>query len=247
MQIGIVSLFSQMFHAITNFGVTSRAIKKGILHLEFWNPRDFTTNHHRTIDDRPYGGGPGMLMMMQPLREAIHAAKYKIGSNGEYVNVVYLSPQGCKLDYQGVKELSSNLKLILVCGRYEGVDERLIESEVDKELSIGDYILSGGELAAMVLIDAMVRLLPGVLGNQMSSISDSFAYGILDHPNYTRPKILNNMQVPAILLSGHHRKIYQWRLKQALGRTWLRRPDLFKKLKLNKEQKKLLSEFQSEY
>ncbi|QOI11235.1 tRNA (guanosine(37)-N1)-methyltransferase TrmD [Blochmannia endosymbiont of Colobopsis nipponica] len=245
MWIGIISIFPEMFRAITDFGITSKAIRSGFLHVECWNPRSFTNSRRRAVDDRPYGGGPGMLMMAYPLKQAIRDAKTKIGNNP--VKVIYLSPQGRKLDYHRLKELSLNSKLILICGRYEGIDERFIKSEVDSEWSIGDYVLSGGELAAMVLIDAMVRLLPGVLGNQSSSVSDSFVNGILDCPHYTRPRVLEDMEVPSILLSGNHKEISRWRLKQALGRTWLRRPELFKSIKLNQEQKVLLREFQHEY
>lgn len=242
--VGVVSLFPEMFQAITQYGVTGRAVKQGIVQLECWNPRDFTLDKHRTVDDRPYGGGPGMLMMVQPLTEAIQAAKQAAGGD---VYTVYLSPQGRKLDQQGVVELAKHAKLLLVAGRYEGIDERVIETEIDAEWSIGDYVLSGGELPAMVLIDAVSRLVPGVLGHDLSAEQDSFATGLLDCPHYTRPEVLANKQVPAVLLSGHHEEIRRWRLKQALGRTWLRRPDMLNALALTKEQRKLLAEFQQEY
>lgn len=242
--VGVVSLFPEMFQAITQYGVTGRAVKQGLIQLQCWNPRDFTTDKHRTVDDRPYGGGPGMLMMVQPLTDAIRAAKQAAGGK---VHTVYLSPQGRKLDQQGAAELAKHPKLLLVAGRYEGIDERVIETEIDAEWSIGDYVLSGGELPAMVLIDAVSRLVPGVLGHDLSAEQDSFATGLLDCPHYTRPEVLADKQVPAVLLSGHHEEIRRWRLKQALGRTWLRRPDMLNSLALTKEQRKLLAEFQQEY
>lgn len=242
--VGVVSLFPEMFQAITQYGVTGRAVKQGIIQLQCFNPRDFTTDKHRTVDDRPYGGGPGMLMMVQPLTDAIRSAKAAAGGK---VHTVYLSPQGRKLDQQGVAELAKHPKLLLVAGRYEGIDERVIETEIDEEWSIGDYVLSGGELPAMVLIDAVSRLVPGVLGHDLSAEQDSFATGLLDCPHYTRPEVLADKQVPAVLLSGHHEEIRRWRLKQALGRTWLRRPDMLNSLALTKEQRKLLAEFQQEY
>lgn len=242
--VGVVSLFPEMFQAITQYGVTGRAVKQGLIQLQCWNPRDFTTDKHRTVDDRPYGGGPGMLMMVQPLTDAIRAAKQAAGGK---VHTVYLSPQGRKLDQQGAAELAKHPKLLLVAGRYEGIDERVIETEIDAEWSIGDYVLSGGELPAMVLIDAVSRLVPGVLGHDLSAEQDSFATGLLDCPHYTRPEVLADKQVPAVLLSGHHEEIRRWRLKQALGRTWLRRPDMLNSLALTKEQRKLLAEFQQEH
>ena len=193
MWVGVISLFPEMFHAVTNFGVTGQAVKKGLLAVETWNPRDFTHDKHRTVDDRPYGGGPGMLMMVQPLRDAIHAAK--AAANGE-TKVIYLSPQGRKLDQAGVEELSQHQNLILICGRYEGVDERMIQTEVDEEWSVGDFVLSGGELPAMTLIDAVARFVPGVLGKFASAQEDSFASGLLDCPHYTRPEVLDGLEVP---------------------------------------------------
>jgi len=237
---GVVSLFPEMFNALTEQGVVGRAVKQGSLAVEFFNPRDFTHDKHRTVDDRPYGGGPGMLMMVQPLTDAIHAAKAAAGDKSK---VIYLSPQGKKLDQQGVKTLSQHDKLILVAGRYEGIDERVIQNEVDEEWSIGDYVLSGGELPAMVLMDAIARFVPGVLGHEQSAEQDSFTSGLLDCPHYTRPEVLNGQQVPAVLLSGNHEKIRQWRLQQSLGRTWQRRPELFKDLALTEEQAALLNEF----
>lgn len=242
--VGVVSLFPEMFQAITQYGVTGRALRQGLIDVQCWNPRDFTTDKHRTVDDRPYGGGPGMLMMVQPLTDAIRAAK--AAAEGK-VHTIYLSPQGRKLDQQGVQELAQHSKLLLVAGRYEGIDERVIETEIDEEWSIGDYVLSGGELPAMTLIDAVSRLVPGVLGHDLSAEQDSFASGLLDCPHYTRPEVLANKEVPPVLLSGHHDKIRRWRLKQALGRTWLRRPDMLNSLALTEEQRQLLAEFQQEH
>lgn len=244
MWIGVISLFPEMFLSITGHGVTGRAVKNGLISVDCWNPRDFTYDRHHTVDDRPYGGGPGMLMMVEPLRKAIHAAKAAAGDNAK---VIYLSPQGRRLDQQGVCELAANEKLILVCGRYEGVDERVIQTEIDEEWSVGDYVLSGGELPAMVLIDAVSRFVPGVLGHQASAKEDSFADGLLDHPHYTRPEVLDGMSVPPVLLSGNHAEIDRWRMKQSLGRTWLRRPELLESLALTDEQRMLLAEFQREY
>lgn len=240
MWIGVISLFPEMFRAITEHGVTGRAVKSGLLQIECWNPRDFTHDKHRTVDDRPYGGGPGMLMMVQPLRDAIHAAKQAAGDGAK---VIYLSPQGRKLTQAGVTELAMNQKLILVAGRYEGIDERVIQTEVDEEWSIGDYVLSGGELPAMTLIDAVSRLVPGVLGDQASAEQDSFTDGLLDHPHYTRPEVLDGLTVPEALTSGNHEVIRRWRLKQSLGRTWQRRPELINNLALTDEQESLLAEY----
>lgn len=243
--IGIISLFPEIFRAIIDYGVTGRAVKNGLLQIQCWSPRAFTYDRHRMVDDRPYGGGPGMLMMVQPLRAAIHEAKSKAGGGG--AKVIYLSPQGRKLDQKGVGELAANPKMILVCGRYEGIDERLIITEIDEEWSTGDYVLSGGELAAMILIDSVARCIPGVLGNEESAIKDSFAEGLLDCPHYTRPEMLAGMEVPPVLMSGNHAKIRLWRLQQSLGRTWLRRPEILKSLSLTEEQITLLTEFQQEY
>lgn len=244
MFIGIISLFPEMFRAITDYGVTGRAVKNGLLNVQCWSPRDFTCDRHRTVDDRPYGGGPGMLMMVEPLRQAIHAAKAVVGAEAK---VIYLSPQGRKLDQQGVCQLATNEKFILVCGRYEGIDERVIQTEIDEEWSIGDYVLSGGELPAMTLIDSISRFIPGVLGDQASAVEDSFVGGLLDCPHYTRPEVLEGMAVPPVLLSGNHAEIRRWRLKQSLGRTWLRRPELLESLALTDEQVKLLAQFQQEH
>ena len=213
MQVELVTLFPEMFDAIMDHGVTSRAVDRGILQLGFENPRDYTHDRHHTVDGRPYGGGPGMVMMVEPLREAINAARSKLQGDAK---VIYMSPQGRVLDQQGVVELSKCDKLIIIAGRYEGVDERLIQSQVDEEWSIGDYVLSGGELAAMVMIDSVARLLPGVLGHQESAVQDSFYQGLLDHPHYTRPEKQVEGEVPKVLLSGDHKAIERWRHKQAL-------------------------------
>lgn len=242
MWIGIISLFPEMFKAITDFGVTGRAVKQNLLQVQCWNPRDFTHDKHKTVDDRPYGGGPGMLMMVQPLRDAICEAKATAcKEDGVESKVIYLSPQGRKLDQAGVQTLATNQKLILVCGRYEGIDERLIQTEIDEEWSIGDYVLTGGELPAMTLIDAVARFIPGVLGKQASALEDSFAEGLLDCPHYTRPEVLDGLPVPQVLMSGHHEQIRKWRLEQSLERTWLRRPELLDSLALTDEQRVLLN------
>ena len=232
-----------MFSPFTQQGVIGRAVKSGKLSVDTFNPRDFTHDRHRTVDDRPYGGGPGMLMMVKPLTDAIQAAK-NIG--GENSKVIYLSPQGKPLDQAGVKRLASIERTILICGRYEGIDERVIESHVDEEVSIGDYVLSGGELPAMVLMDAVARLVPGVLGHKASAVEDSFTDGLLDCPHYTRPEVLEGQKVPEVLLSGDHEKIRQWRLMQSLGRTMQRRPDLLNHLALTEEQMRLLELFQAQ-
>ena len=240
MWFGIISLFPEMFDAVSHYGVTGRAVRNGLIGLQCWNPRDFTHDRHNTVDDRPYGGGPGMLMKVQPLRDAIHAAK---SVAGEDARVIYLSPQGRKLDQAGVQNLAQQSNLILVAGRYEGIDERLIQSEIDEEWSLGDFVLSGGELPAMVFVDAVSRMVPGVLGHHDSAVEDSFYEGLLDHPHYTRPEILDGQKVPDVLLSGNHEHIRRWRLKQQLGRTWQRRPDLLEQIELTPEQQTLLSEY----
>lgn len=244
MQIDVVTLFPEMFKVLSDYGVTGRAIERGIVELGFWNPRDFSEDVHHTVDDRPYGGGPGMVMMMKPLREAIRSAR---NSTEKPARVVYLSPQGRKMDQKALKDMTNQQRIVLVCGRYEGVDERLISAEVDEEWSIGDYVLSGGELAAMVCIDGMTRLLPEALGHELSAEQDSFVSGLLDHPHYTRPEEVDGMPVPKVLLSGDHAAINRWREKQSLGRTWLRRPDLLEQLELTAEQQQLLHEFIQEY
>lgn len=242
MRIAIVTLFPEMFSAISEHGITRRAMENGLVELNFWNPRTFTSDRHQTVDDRPYGGGPGMLMMIQPLRDAIQAAKAWAAGAGEATTVIYMSPQGRPLDQAGVAELAAESNLVLIAGRYEGIDERLIELEVDAEWSIGDYVLSGGELAAMVMIDAVTRLIPGALGHAQSAEQDSFSDGLLDCPHYTRPEVYEGREVPPVLLSGNHAKIRRWRLQQALLRTAQRRPDLLQKLNLTGEQQALLAE-----
>ena len=247
MKVALVTLFPEMFAALTEYGISGRAIKNGLLDVAVFNPRNYTSDRHQTVDHRPYGGGPGMVMLIEPLREAIAEARAWIAKkSSEPVTVVYLSPQGKVLNQQGVKSLVVHQNLILVTGRYEGVDERLIQLEVDEEWSIGDYVLSGGELPAMVMLDAMIRQLPGALGHEDSADQDSFAEGLLDCPHYTRPEQYEdleqhkNLRVPEVLLSGNHEKIKQWRLEQSLQRTWQRRPDLLKGLKLSEEQQKIL-------
>ncbi len=244
MWFGLVSLFPEMFRSVTDFGVVGRAVDRNLVSVETWNPRDFTFDKHRSVDDRPYGGGPGMLMKVQPLQDALAAAKSKAAQvKGENVRVIYLSPQGRRLDHKLASELATYDKLICVSGRYEGIDERVINAQVDDEVSIGDYVLSGGELAAMVLIDTVARLRPGVLGHEESANQDSFVDGLLDCPHYTRPEQIGGVEVPAVLMSGNHEEIRKWRLKQALGRTHERRPDLLEKLNLSREQELLLAEF----
>lgn len=246
MRIGLVTLFPDMFGALTESGgITARAVAAGLLELRFWNPRDYTSDRHRTVDDRPYGGGPGMVMKPEPLAAALAAARQSLPE----ARVAYLSPQGRVLDQAAVRELAQRPQLILLSGRYEGIDERLLQAEVDEEWSIGDYILSGGELPAMVMVDAITRLLPGALGHEQSAEQDSFGSGaegsaqLLDCPHYTRPEVYGGQPVPEVLLSGNHAQIARWRLQQSLGRTWLRRPDLLSREGLTAEQQALLSEF----
>jgi tRNA (guanine37-N1)-methyltransferase len=247
LQFDVVTLFAPMFDAVTRSGVTGRARERRLYELVLWNPRDFAANAYRTVDDRPYGGGPGMVMMAEPLERAIAAARQRQKSTGVATpRVVHLSPQGRLLTHEVVAELAKEHGLVMLAGRYEGVDERLMRRVVDDEISIGDYVLSGGELAAMVVIDAMVRQLPGALGDAESASQDSFVNGLLDHPHYTRPELYENEAVPAVLLSGNHADIARWRLKQALGRTWLRRPDLLEKRGLSKDEAVLLEEFRNE-
>lgn len=240
MWFGVVTLFPEMFDAIKSNGVTGRAVRNQLIDIQCWSPRDFAHDKHRTVDDRPYGGGPGMLMKVQPLRDAIHAAKQAASGPAK---VIYLSPQGRRMDHAGVQQLATEQNLILVAGRYEGIDERLIETEIDEEWSLGDFVLSGGELPAMTMIDAVSRLVPGVLGHQNSAQEDSFCDGLLDCPHYTRPEQLDDMAVPEVLLSGNHERIRRWRLKQQLGRTWQRRPDLLDNVELTTEQQALLTEY----
>ncbi|MCX7194763.1 MAG: tRNA (guanosine(37)-N1)-methyltransferase TrmD [Proteobacteria bacterium] len=248
MHFDVITLFPEMFDAITQYGVTRRAAEQGKFVLHTWNPREFTSDKHRSVDDRPYGGGPGMLMLAEPLAQAIATAKQSQAQTGVVKScVIHLSPQGRQLTHEVVKELlERNEGLVLLASRYEGVDERLIRQHVDEELSIGDDVLSGGELAAMVLIDSLVRHLPGVLGDAESAQQDSFVAGLLDCPHYTRPEIFEGEGIPEILLSGHHAEIEKWRLKQSLGRTWQRRPDLLAQRQLTKQEARLLAEYQQE-
>lgn len=235
-----------MFESLSRSGVVGQAFQNKLISLETWNPRDFTHDRHRTVDDRPYGGGPGMVMKVQPLLDAILAAKGKGAKVGENIKVVYTSPQGKPLTHDLVQELASCDGLICVAGRYEGIDERLIESVVDEEISLGDFVLSGGEIASMAIIDSVARFVPGVLGSAESAEQDSFVNGLLDCPHYTRPEQVNELSVPAVLLSGDHQKIRRWRLKQSLGRTWSRRPELLEQRELDAEQRHLLDEFINE-
>jgi len=253
MWIGVVTLFPEMFKAVSGSGITRRAVEKGILELDFWNPRDYTSDKHRTVDDKPYGGGPGMLMKVEPLEKAIVDAmkaaktasqKSSDKSSDKKCKVIYLSPQGKRLDQQKLSELANEKALILVSGRYEGIDERLIDTVIDEELSIGDYVLSGGEIPAMVLIDGVTRLQAGAVGDAESVIADSFVDGLLDYPQYTRPIEVAGASVPEVLLSGNHKEIARWRLKQALGRTFERRPDLINDL--TDTEQSLLDEYLAE-
>jgi len=273
MRIDIVTLFPQMFEALTDYGVVGKAVQRGILSLHYWNPRDYADNKHNRVDDRPYGGGPGMLMQYPPLQKSVEAVK----KQNPHALVIYLSPQGRLLNQAGLSELLETLRdeagsncvisdqsdcvnnsgassittstskgfkgLILVNGRYEGVDERFIESYVDQEWSIGDYVISGGELASMVMIDGLSRLLPGVLGHEDSAEQDSHSNGLLDCPHYTRPEIVDGKPVPSVLMSGDHKAIENWRMKQSIGRTYQRRPELLQKLNLTDEQQRLLDEY----
>jgi tRNA (guanine37-N1)-methyltransferase len=238
----VVTLFPEMFAAVSGSGITARALEAGLWSLTTWNPRDFTTDRYRTVDDRPYGGGPGMVMLAEPLQRALDA----VAKSGGNRRTIYLSPQGRKLDHRRVMELAREPAVTLLCGRYEGVDERLLARRADEEVSIGDFVLSGGEIAAMALMDAVVRQLPGALGDEQSAIEESFADGLLDCPQYTRPEKYRDDKVPDVLLSGHHENIRRWRLKQALGRTWARRPDLLAARRLSEEERVLLEEFRQE-
>jgi len=247
LQFDVITLFPQMFDSVTETGVTGRARGKGFYHVEAWNPRDFAHNAYRTVDDRPYGGGPGMVMMPEPLGNAVAAARRRQKSAGvKKPRVIHLSPQGRLLNHALVMELMAQQGVVLLAGRYEGVDERVIAREIDDEISIGDYVLSGGELAAMVVIDCIVRQLPGVLGDAESASQDSFVNGLLDCPHYTRPEVYEGKPVPAVLMSGNHAEISRWRLKQALGRTWQRRPDLLQQRVLSDDERGLLEEFKQE-
>ena len=243
----VITLLPGMFDAVTQYGITGKANKNGLYHLHTWNPRDYAKNRYRTVDDAPYGGGPGMVMMAEPLDQAITEAKrWQAENAASKTRVIYLSPQGKPLDHTKILQLAALDGLVLLCGRYEGIDERLIEYQVEEEVSIGDYVISGGELAAMVLIDAVVRQLPGALGDKESANQDSLADYLLEYPQYTRPEIYKGKPVPPVLLSGNHAQIDRWRLQQSIGKTWLKRPDLLTKKYpegLPSREKELLEEF----
>lgn len=239
MRIGVITLFPEMFEAITAWGITGRAATTGLIELQCFDPRTHTTDRHQSVDDKPYGGGPGMLMKVAPVRASIAEARAQLPK----AKVLYTSPQGRRLDQRGVEELAQRQEIILLAGRYEGIDERVIERDVDEEWSIGDYVLSGGELAAMVMIDSVCRQLPGALGDEGSAAADSFVDGLLDHPHYTRPEELDGQRVPDVLLSGNHEAIRRWRRMMALGRTWHRRPDLLAERALDAESRRLLDEY----
>lgn len=250
MQLGIVTLFPEMFTAITEHGISGRAVRSGLMNLEYFNPRDYTTDKHRTVDDKPFGGGPGMLMKTEPLLASIQAAKQALKQKQaacDRAKVIYLSPQGRPLQQNAIIELAQRDSMILLCGRYQGIDNRLLEHEIDEEWSLGDFVISGGELAAMTLIDAMTRFQQGALGNEDSALEDSFVNGLLHSPEYTRPQSIGAQDVPEVLLSGDHEAIRKWRLKQSLGVTWLKRPDLLQTLSLAQEQQELLERFIQEH
>ena len=243
MQMQVVTLFPEMVNTITGYGVVGRAVKRELISLDCQNPRDFADDRHRTVDDRPYGGGPGMVMKYEPAAAAVAAAKAQLPAGSP---VVCLSPQGAMFDQATAQRFAELSGIVLLAGRYEGIDERLVESVVDEELSLGDFVLSGGEIAAMAVIDAVARLLPGVLGDETSASQDSFMEGLLDHPHYTRPEEIDGRRVPDVLLSGDHARIAKWRYQQALGRSFERRPDLVEKLELDDEQQMLLNEYLEE-
>ena len=241
---GVISLFPELVAPVMDVGVVGRAAERGVVALEQVSPREFTTDRHRTVDDRPYGGGPGMVLKYEPLRDAVLELRSRLPAGSrEFV----LTAQGRPFDQALARELAAAPGLLLVCGRYEGIDERFTEAVISTELSVGDYVLSGGELAAAVVIDAVTRLLPGVLGDECSHVEDSFTAGLLDCPQYTRPEVADERRVPQVLLGGDHEAIKRWRLKQALGRTWLRRPELLEKRQLTPEERELLEEFESEW
>lgn len=242
MRFDVVTLFPEMVESLQQYGVIGRAFAADLAQLQCHNPRDYAVEENGRIDDRPYGGGPGMVMQYQPL----HSTITRLKQASEQAKVVYLSPQGKKLDQAAIRALSTHEHLILLCGRYEGVDERLLQDMVDEEYSLGDYVISGGELAAMVVIDAIIRTLPGALGDEQSAVQESFESGLLDYPHYTRPESIEDKPVPEVLLSGDHNKIAEWRLKQALGRTYLRRPDLMAEYQMSDHEQRLLDEFLAE-
>ncbi len=256
MQLGIVTLFPEMFTAVTEHGISGRAVRSGLMSLELFNPRDYTTDKHRTVDDKPFGGGPGMLMKTEPLMASITAARQAVAQKqtiGEKAKVIYLSPQGQTLKQDSIIDLAQRESMVLLCGRYQGIDNRVLENEIDEEWSLGDFVISGGELAAMILIDAMTRFQPGALGDEGSALEDSFSNGLLHSPEYTRPQSLDGVEgvagrdVPEVLLSGDHEAIRKWRLKQSLGATWLKRPDLLLAMSLEIEQEELLEQFKQDY
>jgi tRNA (guanine37-N1)-methyltransferase len=244
MRFDIVTLFPEMVRQAAFQGVAGRALSKGLVDLKVWNPRDYTEDRHRTVDDRPYGGGPGMVMKVEPLKRTLAVV---VKDSDLVAKTIYLSPQGRLLNQQAINDFAKVPRLILLAGRYEGIDERFINAEVDEEWSIGDYVLSGGELPALVLFDAVTRLIPGVLGHEDSALQDSHMSGLLDHPHYTRPESIEGQLVPNVLQSGNHEAIRRWRLRESLGRTWVRRPDLLEKMHLDGEQKALLDEYQKEF
>lgn len=243
MDLHVISIFPGMFSAITEHGVIGRAMQQSVLQLTLHNPRDYADDKHSKVDGRPFGGGPGMLMLPEPMTKVINAARSQAKTGAK---VVYLSPQGKRFDHAAAKSFAKQESLILLAGRYEGIDERVLEHHVDEEWSIGDYVLSGGELPAMVMIDAIARLLPDSLGNSESAEQDSFVHGILDCPHYARPEEYDGQSVPDVLLSGDHQAIAKWREQQALGRTWDRRPELLEKIELTDEQQRLLDEYRKE-
>ncbi|MBL4582096.1 MAG: tRNA (guanosine(37)-N1)-methyltransferase TrmD [Gammaproteobacteria bacterium] len=256
MQLGIVTLFPAMFAAVTEYGISGRAVRSGLMNLELFNPRDYTTDKHRSVDDKPFGGGPGMLMKTEPLMASIAAARRAVetkhaagadNSESKGTKVIYLSPQGKTLKQDSIIDLAQRESMVLLCGRYQGIDNRVLESEIDEEWSLGDFVISGGELAAMTLIDAMTRFQPGALGDEGSALEDSFSNGLLHSPEYTRPQSINGQGVPEVLLSGDHEAIRKWRLKQSLGATWLKRPDLLQAMSLENEQEELLEQFKQDY
>lgn len=242
----VITLFPDMVNQVSQNGVVGRSADSGIFNLKCWNPRDYSQQKHRSVDDRPYGGGPGMVMTVQPLQDTLRAVQ-KDQASQHNSKVVYLSPQGKKINHSLVVEAAKLSSLTLICGRYEGIDQRFLDGYVDEEWSLGDYVLSGGELAAMVCIDAIVRHLPGALGSDLSAQQDSFSDGLLDCPHYTRPEVLDGQGVPEVLLNGHHKDIETWRLKQSLGQTWLKRRELLDELALTEEQQKLLQDFINEH
>jgi tRNA (guanine37-N1)-methyltransferase len=246
MQVEVISLFPEMFSALTQHGITSRALNRELYQLQVMNPRVFTSDNHKTVDDRPYGGGPGMVMLAEPLAKAIAEAKQRLVASGVQPHVVHMSPRGKPLTHEKVMQLSQLKGLVILASRYEGVDQRLLDKQVDEEISIGDYVLSGGELPAMVLLDAVIRQLPGALGDADSAVEDSFVNGLLDYPHYTRPEQYEDLTVPEVLMSGNHAKIREWRLKQSLALTRAKRPDLLAARSLTKEEARLLQAIDKE-